>query len=661
MGIVIDKLIGNTLLIEIKETDLTTALQAKVASGSIAGIFEVALPSENIVSNKIYEYAGVNATEIGGITWYNGDSAWYSGDTWYRIPFQSLANYYTKSEIIASYPFKLITTPDDVKSFIQDIRFTGIIDPTYRCFVYFIARKNVGDTNAWGLFIKNEAGVTVSQFYVQNYTPTSQIEWLTLYAVGVGGLSGEILVDWSVYADGYTSPAYTLVDTEISNKTYIERILDSEIITSKIAPSAVTGLKLEDTPTYDTHHLLFGNKLFLVENQLLPIYKKGIISNDRVDKNKVLLFDKDYTTDIPFIEYIENQTKISSTNLPTSLRIANSVYDYTKTINDDNESVLNYKDITVEKCLLSDISTKTASVIVIGDSFVQRGAVSLQLEKNLNTTWGADINFQGTITNGTKNEGKASWGWRNLVGMRTTRTGSDSITPLLTGDVSTIQENPFIRIATSEELAAFPEMCFENQPSISQPGVAKELNYTQSQVIGTYTGDYYIFSFTSYVANHSITVGNNLVVHIGLGINDLYYSSPAWSETGIDEILDCMQFAVTQIWRYSFFESKNVHIGITPLSLFHPSYLSEVCIKYIEKFIIRAEWIMANGINNLDLISTFASTDRLACWNINTGIVDVTVNNNSLVGYPSDEIHPTTFGMNQIGNVISYYIANKIK
>jgi len=67
-------------------------------SGLIAGSFTSALPTGTIATDKVYLYAGTNATLVDGITWYNGDSALYNGSSWSRIPFQSLANYYTKLE-----------------------------------------------------------------------------------------------------------------------------------------------------------------------------------------------------------------------------------------------------------------------------------------------------------------------------------------------------------------------------------------------------------------------------------------------------------------------------------------------------------------------------------------------------------------------------------
>lgn len=103
MGTILDKLTGNPLLIEVKEADLDTALKAKVNQGKIAGVFTDALPTAPIATDKVYDYAGVDNITIGGIAWRNGDSAYYNGSTWTRIPFQSLANYYTKPEVLKSW------------------------------------------------------------------------------------------------------------------------------------------------------------------------------------------------------------------------------------------------------------------------------------------------------------------------------------------------------------------------------------------------------------------------------------------------------------------------------------------------------------------------------------------------------------------------------
>lgn len=112
MGLIVDKISGNPLLIDIKEADLDTALKAKVNQGKIAGIITTTLPSTGIITDKVYEFAGVQGVPITGgtikdtngatiTTLQNGDSLWYNTATefWYRIPFQNLANYYTKTEI----------------------------------------------------------------------------------------------------------------------------------------------------------------------------------------------------------------------------------------------------------------------------------------------------------------------------------------------------------------------------------------------------------------------------------------------------------------------------------------------------------------------------------------------------------------------------------
>lgn len=112
MGLIIDKISGNPLLIDIKEADLDTALKAKVNQGKVAGIITTTLPSTGIVTDKVYEFAGVQGVPITGgtikdtngatiTTLQNGDSLWYNTATefWYRIPFQSLANYPLISEV----------------------------------------------------------------------------------------------------------------------------------------------------------------------------------------------------------------------------------------------------------------------------------------------------------------------------------------------------------------------------------------------------------------------------------------------------------------------------------------------------------------------------------------------------------------------------------
>ena len=104
MGIILDKLTGNPLLIEVKESDLDSATRAKIASGEVAGTFTAAFPTRGagVADSKVYEFVGTNATiPTGGSgeTYYNGDKSYWNGTIWVRIPFQSLSNYYTKADL----------------------------------------------------------------------------------------------------------------------------------------------------------------------------------------------------------------------------------------------------------------------------------------------------------------------------------------------------------------------------------------------------------------------------------------------------------------------------------------------------------------------------------------------------------------------------------
>lgn len=75
------------------------ALRLKLSiTGQVAGSFSTALPTSDIATDKVYLFTGTDGAVISTITWKNGDSALYNGSAWTRIPFQSLANYYIKSE-----------------------------------------------------------------------------------------------------------------------------------------------------------------------------------------------------------------------------------------------------------------------------------------------------------------------------------------------------------------------------------------------------------------------------------------------------------------------------------------------------------------------------------------------------------------------------------
>ncbi len=150
----------DSLLGEIREYDTPQPL----------GTFSTAFPSNPSIGK--YEFIGTNATiPTGGSgeTYYSGDSAFWNGSSWVRIPFQSLTNYYTKDESFKISPFYdgVFGKTDTaaillVHKAIKSIRLIGDWDKTNRYVVRYLS--NNSGTTPYSIVIDqvNVAGTSVA-------------------------------------------------------------------------------------------------------------------------------------------------------------------------------------------------------------------------------------------------------------------------------------------------------------------------------------------------------------------------------------------------------------------------------------------------------------------------------------------------------------------
>lgn len=450
-----------------------------------------------------------------------------------------------------------------------------------------------------------------------------------------------------------------VVDAEIEEGAFQEEI---NVLKSKN--------EFSDVMTEEDSRLLISEKLYLFEPLLFRLFKRSLISRSELDNKNVFLFGNDGTGFDVYIEYIQEQLKSSFSEVPESLTFAHSIPVK------GNEKTIYGREVVVEKALLSEVNAKTNSVLVIGDSITD-GSLAAYFGR-INTEFGANLDFKGLFTDsGIKNEGRSSWAYSMLVGAKNDRHGTP-IFPQASNDGSaSLVKNPFIRIATAQELIDFPERCFENTPATS--GVAKgveaiELNYTESQAAGGYTGDYYIFSFENYMNNHSsaVTSGEDFVILNCLGFNDLDYNSinssgvnmAAYSDGVIDKAVEYAGFVIDSKVSYCESNSIGYSVGVAGLISFSIDRNWIQASKYIEKIIDLCESKKASG-KNVEFVPVLASFDRRLSWNFNnesdlSSVVSGTDSRNKIY-FPSDDRHPYHLGRILMGNVLMSFIANKIK
>lgn len=329
----------------------------------------------------------------------------------------------------------------------------------------------------------------------------------------------------------------------------ITSILDNSITNSKIADNSITNSKIE-TGYYipndfeeTNQRIIFSPHLFLLKNKTLPIYKSSIISNSEYKKQNNLrtYVFSEKIDQTPIIKSFDDELELSESNTSNSMKITmrsevvNAWYscDVTRYITDPS------------------LKTQQPKILSIGDSLTNRNVIQYAKDKLLEV--GITSTHEGTITNlpSIKGEGRESWSFANFIGRDNQygTVGTNQILPLLSGSVSTLRQNPFIKIATTQEKTDYPNWCFRNTGSFNELSYAEDTDKT---------GDFYIFDFEHYITNHSINVPD--IITIALGTNDINKSFVSYNITGINSCRLGLEIMLKRIKQYL----PNVKIGVIP-------------------------------------------------------------------------------------------------
>lgn len=382
----------------------------------------------------------------------------------------------------------------------------------------------------------------------------------------------------------------------------------------------------------DDNKLVLPDKMFFVKNEEIPIYLASIIPDDKkISSIKPSLIYKDGQT--RKIESFYDSNYLHSDKLSETFRIGFRQY---------KDNKLYYKDITRVYCDPSTVSNKTPKILHIGDSITNRN-IAYRNEQFLKE-WGITPTYVGTVNNGTvsdkrRGEGREGWSYPNFTGKGNIWGNNGSvIVPKLDGNTTTLNQNPFIKIATEDDKTNYPQWCFRNT------GVKRELSYEEDT---DKSGDFYIFDMEHYLSSHGVETPD--IITIALSTNDINRDSDALEMCKFN-----MQLMVSRIRE----QLPNAKIGIVPSPAWgfgNATFKSKV-VQWIEECI--------TIINNLDddkvfIIPVWCHMNKE--WGFPIGNVsDLSNINNSKVGSISDSIHLSTYGEEQYGKVMATFIANMI-
>ncbi len=272
-----------------------------------------------------------------------------------------------------------------------------------------------------------------------------------------------------------------------------DNIYNQSITKDKIRNGTISEDKLDDdlqeklaNPQLQEINLLLPNKLFMIEEEPLRLYKSSMIQPQKniLNCRVGLLSEFNFYTDKkqPFVEFLNEKLDINPSDISDNIKVR---------IMDNELGVLYGKNIDVIKCNASNVTNKTPIINMFGDSTTY-GGVMLPIRQTL-TQYNINPNFIGTKPSGTGENAEARSGYcyANYVGLRT-------LSPS-----DTLAEFPnFLKLATSEDKTNHPDWCYTR----SENGNAKEKTY--SEVVadnGDVDQDFYIFDYANYLSINSFS------------------------------------------------------------------------------------------------------------------------------------------------------------
>ncbi len=492
-------------------------------------------------------------------------------------------------------------------------------DPQQTYYIKYIRRNSNG---AWTINIgKASDHNEVCQFSQSSYSePDNKIDKLTLNAVNSSGVTGEILINWRALENG----------SEISGLTEVETAFSPLVHDVDDNNNIETSLAFDEAKD----RLLLPPTMYFVDDLALPIYKSSIVSTaDDLDTFDTFLVNVK-SDGTPQYREFSHDIVLDGNELNDSFKIAidqttDDLYDYFQQI---NKSI-------VDKAAKQG---KTFNYLTIADSLNHNSDVP-SLIKNKLSNYGVTTNILGTFET---SEARQGWSYRNFVGAGNLHAdGTSIITPSSSGITTTLYQNPFLKLATDEDKANYPDWCFRNTGSL------KELSYSEDT---DKTGDFYIFDFAWYLSAHAISTPD--VVMIALGTNDIINYPSSESVTGCKLALEIM---IKQIKA----ANANIKIGIVPSTAwidrgYYNSLWSNQVSAWIEQCMTDIKGYQ-NTYSDLYIVPAWCHMSKKFSWDYSSQS-DLSITNQSQKAHIGDSLHYGAKGRAEYVNALGAFLMNVI-
>ena len=385
------------------------------------------------------------------------------------------------------------------------------------------------------------------------------------------------------------------------------------------------------SPTFslDDNRLLLPDTMYLVKGESLPLYLSSITPDPSKisNVNPTMVYSADGRT--RSMDTFTDGYDMDSDKLYGGFTIG-----YSQNVN----NTLYYKNIDTKYCDPAAVTNKKPTILHIGDSITNR-YVALKNEGFLKA-WGITPTYVGTINNqgSRRGEGREGWEYTNFIGMNNIWGNNNSIIkPDVSSTTTDLNLNPFVKVATANDKAKYPDWCFTYTSSL------RETSYTNAD---DKTQTFYIFDIANYLSAHSVSTPD--IITIALSTNDINRRSDY-----LETCLFSMDVMISRIRE----QLPNVKIGMVPSPAWghgNNTFKSKTAV-WIEKCITA---INARNDDKLFVIPIWCHMHRQ--WGFDITGTNISDANNSKSGTISDTIHPNGYGQDQYGKAMAMFIANML-
>lgn len=344
-----------------------------------------------------------------------------------------------------------------------------------------------------------------------------------------------------------------------------------------------------------SNEILVSNKVWLINGHPIPIYKSSLIRSNRDLVNQFSLVQSALV--LNSFEMPKYEAFIEDKTLDAAEIVSSPVYIFSK---DYNDTARDFRaGLEVIKADADAKSGQSVSLNALGDSLTNRGVVDYTIKYLSYIGSGLTVIPMGTMLSSTtggltarNNEGREGWMYANFIGASNRQMFTNTpITRLPDGATSsTLYQNPFLRLALSNDKTNHPTWCFRNT------GSEFELSYEADT---DKTGDFYIFDYGYYVVQHLGGVFPS-VVSIALSTNDI----TRYGATGVANSLFALEVMLTSI----NLQAPGTRILIIPATVQGDNSTTWT---YVCDFINQSKELVADlGFGNIDFLGVWMHQNR---------------------------------------------------